>query len=293
MLKEKFIEALVEEDIGRGDLFARISQHRQIRAYVIAKSDGILSGKEYVTVLADKYGLNCEWSFNDGDRFNKGEKLLWVFGESKTLLSLERSILDILLHASSIATLTHRYVKAIEGSGVKLLDTRKTRPLLREFEKYAVRCGGGVNHRMGLDDCLMLKDTHLQTIYDLEGFMKEVRRTIPFTAKVEIECETFEMVQKAMAVGADIVMCDNMPLEEIRRVVAFRNAQYPHILLEASGNVTLETIEALAQTGVDAISSGSIIHQANWIDLSMKVEERSAPKVILGEVDPSAGGVIA
>ena len=265
---------MVEEDIGRGDLFSRISSNSQIRAYVIAKSDGVLSGKEYVDVLVEKYGLKCEWSFNDGDRFVKGEKLLWVFGDSKTLLSLERSMLDILLHASSIATLTQQYVKAIEGSGVKLLDTRKTRPLLREFEKYAVRCGGGVNHRMGLDDCLMLKDTHLQTISDLEGFMQEVRRTIPFTSKVEIECESFEMVERAMAVGADIVMCDNMGLEEIGKVVAFRNAHYPHILLEASGNVTLETIEALARTGVDAISSGSIIHQANWIDLSMKVEEK-------------------
>ncbi len=275
MLKEKFVEALVEEDVGRGDLFSRVSSHRQIRAYVIAKSDGVLSGKEYVEVLVRKYGLKCEWAFNDGDRFVKGEKLVWVFGDNKTLLALERSILDLLLHASSIATLTERYVKKIEGTGVKLLDTRKTRPLLREFEKYAVRCGGGVNHRMGLDDCLMLKDTHLQTIGDLEIFMEEVRRTIPFTSKVEIECESFEMVEKAMAVGADIVMCDNMPIEEIRRVVAYRNANYPHILLEASGNVTLETIGALAQTGVDAISSGSIIHQANWIDLSMKVEERS------------------
>ena len=277
MLKEKFVEALVEEDVGRGDLFSRVSSHRQIRAYVIAKSDGVLSGKEYVDVLVRKYGLKCEWAFNDGDRFVKGEKLVWVFGDNKTLLALERSILDLLLHASSIATLTERYVKKIEGTDVKLLDTRKTRPLLREFEKYAVRCGGGVNHRMGLDDCLMLKDTHLQTIGDLEAFMEEVRRTIPFTSKVEIECESFEMVENAMAVGADIVMCDNMPIEEIRRVVAYRNANYPHILLEASGNVTLETIGALAQTGVDAISSGSIIHQANWIDLSMKVEERSKP----------------
>ncbi len=274
MQKEKFLEALVAEDVGRGDLFSRLSMHKQIRAYVIAKSDGVLSGKEYVDVLVEMYGLSCEWAFNDGDRFAKGDKLLWVFGDSKTLLSLERSILDILLHASSIATLTERYVEAIEGSGVKLLDTRKTRPLLREFEKYAVRCGGGVNHRMGLDDCLMLKDTHLQTITNLEVFMEEVRRTIPFTSKVEIECETFEMVQQAMAVGADIVMCDNMALETIREVVAFRNEFYPHILLEASGNVTLETIGDLAKTGVDAISSGSIIHQANWIDLSMKVEKR-------------------
>ena len=262
------------EDLGRGDLFSRVSTHKQIRAYVIAKSDGVLSGKEYVDVLVRMYGLGCEWAFNDGDRFVKGEKLLWVFGDNKTLLSLERSILDLLLHASSIATLTERYVKVLEGSSVKLLDTRKTRPLLREFEKYAVRCGGGVNHRMGLDDCLMLKDTHLQTINDLGSFMEEVRRTIPFTSKVEIECESFEMVEQAMEAGADIVMCDNMALEEIREVVLYRNENYPHILLEASGNVTLETIEAIAQTGVDAISSGSIIHQANWIDLSMKVEDR-------------------
>ena len=276
MQKEKFLEALIAEDVGRGDLFSRVSLNRQIRAYVIAKSDGVLSGKEYVEKLTEMYGLKCEWAFNDGDRFEKGEKLLWVFGENKTLLSLERSILDLLLHASSIATLTEQYVEAIKETGVKLLDTRKTRPLLREFEKYAVRCGGGVNHRMGLDDCLMLKDTHLQTIGDLGSFMEEVRRTIPFTAKVEIECESFEMVREAMAAGADIVMCDNMALDDIGEVVAYRNEHYPHILLEASGNVTLETIAALAQTGVDAISSGSIIHQANWIDLSMKVEEQSA-----------------
>jgi len=198
--------------------------------------------------------------------------LLLISGDSKIILSLERSILDMVLHASSIATLTAQYVKAIKDTGVKLLDTRKTRPLLREFEKYAVRCGGGLNHRMGLDDCLMLKDTHLKTIDDLDLFMQEVRQKIPFTSKVEIECESMEMVKRAMHAGADIVMCDNMSEEETREVVAYRNANYPHILLEASGNVTLDTIAQIAETGVDAISSGSIIHQANWIDLSMKVE---------------------
>ena len=178
----------------------------------------------------------------------------------------------MVLHASSIATLTAKYVDAIKDTGVKLLDTRKTRPLLREFEKYAVRCGGGLNHRMGLDDCLMLKDTHLQTIDDLDTFMKEVRQKIPFTSMVEIECETLAMAKKAMEAGADIVMCDNMSIEETKEVVRYRNENYLHILLEASGNVTLETIEEIANTGVDAISSGAIIHQANWIDLSMKVE---------------------
>ena len=218
------------------------------------------------------YDLSLMWEIKDGETFKKGKKLLFVSGDSKKILSLERSILDIALHASSVASLTSAYVEAIAHTGVKLLDTRKTRPLLREFEKYAVRCGGGINHRMGLDDCLMLKDTHLQTIDDLDMFMQEVKTKIPFTSKIEIECEDLVMVKRAMKAGADIVMCDNMSLEKMKEVVAYRNDNYPHILLEASGNVTLETIEAIAQTGVDAISSGAIIHQANWIDLSMKVE---------------------
>ncbi len=273
MLKEEFLKALIAEDIGRGDLFSRISESKEIRAYIIAKSNGVFAGREYIDVLAKMYDLSLMWEVKDGESFKQGDKLLFVTGDSKTILSLERSILDIALHASSIATLTSLYVDAIKETGVKLLDTRKTRPLLRAFEKYAVRCGGGINHRMGLDDCLMLKDTHLQTIDDLDAFMKEVRQKIPFTSKVEIECESLDMVKKAMKVGADIVMCDNMSIEKTKEVVAYRNENYPHILLEASGNVTLDTIVEIAKTGVDAISSGSVIHQANWIDLSMKVEK--------------------
>lgn len=272
MLKEDFLHALISEDVGRGDLFSRISLSKPIRAYIVAKSDGVFAGREYIDALATMHRLSLEWQVEDGSCFKKGEKLLFVSGDSKTILSLERSILDMALHASSIATLTAKYVEAISGTGVKLLDTRKTRPLLRTFEKYAVRCGGGINHRMGLDDCLMLKDTHLKTITDLDAFMKEVRQKIPFTAKVEIECESLKMAKVAMRAGADIVMCDNMSLEETKAVVAYRDANYPHILLEASGNVTLETIGEIAKTGVDAISSGAVIHQANWIDLSMKVE---------------------
>lgn len=272
MLKETFLKALVAEDIGRGDLFSRISESKEVRTFIIAKSDGVFAGREYIEKLAKMYDLSLIWEVKDGESFRQGDKLLFVSGDSKIILSLERSILDIALHASSIATLTAQYVAAIKETGVKLLDTRKTRPLLREFEKYAVRCGGGINHRMGLDDCLMLKDTHLQTIDDLDVFMKEVRQKIPFTSKVEIECESLEMVKRAMKAGADIVMCDNMSLVETKEVVAFREENYPHILLEASGNVTLDTIQEIAQTGVDAISSGAVIHQANWIDLSMKVE---------------------
>ena len=272
MLKHKFIESMIAEDIGRGDLFSRISIAKEVRAYIIAKSEGFFAGREYIEVIAKMYDLHLEWEVEDGSSFVVGEKLLFVSGNSKQILSLERSILDIALHASSIATLTGKFVEKVKPYGVRLLDTRKTRPLLREFEKYAVRCGGGINHRMGLDDCLMLKDTHLKTIDNLSEFMVEVRQKIPFTSKVEIECEDFVGVKEAMRAGADIVMCDNMSNDAIREVVAYRNEHHPHILLEASGNVTLDTIEEIAKTGVDAISSGSLIHQANWIDLSMKME---------------------
>ncbi len=272
MLKENFIKEMIAEDVGRGDLFARISESKQISAYIIAKSDGVFAGQEYIDVMARMYDISFEWKVNDGEHFSKGEKLVLISGDSRIILSLERSILDIALHTSSIATLTAKYVAAIADTGVKLLDTRKTRPLLRGLEKYAVRCGGGLNHRMGLDDCLMLKDTHLKTIDNLADFMEQVRKKIPFTSNVEVECETLQMAQEAMAAGADIVMCDNMSLEETAAVVKLKTERYPHVLVEASGNVTLETIKEIAQTGVDAISSGSIIHQANWIDLSMRVD---------------------
>ena len=270
--EQEFIKAALKEDIGRGDLFARISESKEVSGYIIAKSSGVFAGANYVEATKKLFDINIELLVQDGDSFTAGDKLLTISGNSKILLSLERTLLNTILHASSIATLTAEFVKKIAPYKVKLLDTRKTRPMLRELEKYAVRCGGGTNHRMGLDDCLMLKDTHLKTIDNLNKFMQEVREKIPFTSKVEIECESFDMAKSAMEAGADIVMCDNMSLEETKKVVAFRDKNYSHILIEASGNVTLDTIEEIAKCGVDAISSGSTIHQSKWIDLSMKMD---------------------
>ena len=270
--EQEFIKAALKEDIGRGDLFARISESKEVSGYIIAKSSGVFAGANYVEATKKLFDINIELLVQDGDSFSAGDKLLTISGNSKILLSLERTLLNTILHASSIATLTAEFVKKIAPYKVKLLDTRKTRPMLRELEKYAVRCGGGTNHRMGLDDCLMLKDTHLKTIDNLNKFMQEVREKIPFTSKVEIECESFDMAKSAMEAGADIVMCDNMSLDETKKVVAFRDKNYSHILIEASGNVTLDTIEEIAKCGVDAISSGSTIHQSKWIDLSMKMD---------------------
>lgn len=268
----QFIREVLAEDIGRGDLYARVSESTPASAKIIAKSDGVVAGEVYLNVLADIEKFTITWHKRDGDKFLKGDVLMKLNGDSHTLLRIERTLLNMLLHASSIATLTRQYVDLVAPYGTKLLDTRKTRPLLRNFEKYATRIGGATNHRMGLDDALMLKDTHLKTIDNLESFMAEARKKIPFTSKIEIEAEDFEMAKKAMEVGADIVMCDNMSPEQLGEVIAFKRENYPSVLLEASGNISLNTIESYARTGVDAISTGSLIHQANWIDLSMKMD---------------------
>ena len=272
MNKVKLLKIAIAEDIGRGDLFSKVSKSKPAKAKIVAKSSGILAGEEYINEFKKiDESIKITFLVHDKEEFKKGDIIATIDGESNTILSYERVILNLLQHASGIATNTHEYVKLISGYDMKLLDTRKTRPALRELEKYAVRCGGGVNHRLGLDDCLMLKDTHVATIDDLKSFMKEVRKEIPWTSKVEIECETFGQVKSAMEAGADIVMCDNMSYDQIQKVVEFRNKNYPHILLEASGNITKENLVEYAKTGVDAVSSGSLIHQAVWVDFSMKI----------------------
>ncbi len=268
---EEFVKKALAEDTGRGDLYALVEPSVETKADIIAKSDGVVAGVKYLDALAKLEDFEIIWGKKDGDTFVKGDVIAILNGDSHTILRIERTLLNMLLHASSIATLTRKYVNIVKPYGVKLLDTRKTRPHLRDFEKYATRCGGGVNHRMGLDDSLMIKDTHLKTIQDLKAYIKKAREVIPFTTKIEVEAESFEIAKTAFASDADIVMCDNMTPDEIKEIVKFRDAKYPHITLEASGNISLQTIEGYAKSGVDAVSTGSTIHQASWIDLSMKV----------------------
>ena len=266
-----FVKKALEEDVGRGDLFALIGNDVCATGILTCKDTGIFAGAPYLEALCAQEGLKFDLHVKDGEDLEKGQKIATITGSSLQLLKCERTLLNMIQHASGIATNTNAFVRLLGKSRLKILDTRKTRPHLRIFEKYAVRCGGGENHRMGLDDCLMLKDTHLKTISDLKAFMESARRKLPFTCKVEIECESFEQVKEAMSAGADIIMCDNMAFEKIKEVVAYRNEHYPHILLEASGNITKETLKAYSETGVDAISSGSLIHQATWLDFSMKI----------------------
>jgi nicotinate-nucleotide pyrophosphorylase (carboxylating) len=272
MIIEEFVKEVWLEDIGRGDLYAQVADCVPISGKIVAKSDGILAGVKYANVLPKLSFFTLTWNFKDSDKFKKGDILAVFNGDSHTVLSMERTLLNMVLHASSIATRTNEYLELIKAYPVKLLDTRKTRPLLRNFEKYATRMGGAINHRLGLDDSLMLKDTHLKTISNLKEYIKKARQNIPFTAKIEVECESFDEVKIAMDAEVDIIMCDNMKPEDLSQIVYFRDKNYPSILLEASGNINKENIKDYAKTGIDAISSGSLIHQSQWIDLSMKFD---------------------
>lgn len=272
-IKEVVREAILE-DIGRGDLFALVSDHRDVEAKVIAKEDGVLAGQVYVKELGIMEHIEIEFIKFDGELLKVGDTIAYVRGEVERVLMYERVILNLLQHASGIATNTAEFVSLVKGYSIKLLDTRKTRPGLRIMEKYAVRCGGGTNHRLGLDDCLMLKDTHLAAIDDLHHFIEIARRKIPYTSKIEVECESIEATYEAMSSGADLIMCDNMSTEDIIKVVEYRNKNHPHVLVEASGNVDKTNILEFAKTGVDAISSGSLIHKAVWLDFSMRIESK-------------------
>lgn len=269
---KKFVKNAIIEDNGRGDLFYDVAPKGRFKARAIAKDDGVLAGELYAKALAKSEKFDCKFLKHDGDKLKKGDVIAELEGKASILLSSERTFLNMLQHASGIATMANKFVSKVDDLDIALLDTRKTRPQLRDFEKYASRIGGAINHRLGLDDCLMLKDTHMRTIKDLKVFIKDARKRISWVTKIEIECETFEQVKEAMEAGADIIMCDNMTPTQIKEVVKFRNKVHPHILLEASGNISLETVREYALTGVDALSSGSIIHQSTWLDFSMKFD---------------------
>ncbi|NLC28685.1 MAG: carboxylating nicotinate-nucleotide diphosphorylase [Campylobacteraceae bacterium] len=271
MIKDFVINAL-EEDLGRGDLFSQIFTSMPAKANLICKDNGIFAGKEYASALCEHTKCDISWKVKDGDEISQGALLASLSADAASLLQIERTLLNILQHASGIATKTNSFAKLLKDTKVRLLDTRKTRPLLRAFEKYAVRCGGGSNHRFGLDDALMLKDTHLALLKDMKSAVDKARQVLPFTTTIEIECESFAQAKEALNAGADIIMCDNMKVEQIEEVISFRNTLFPHVRIEASGNITIETVKNIAKTGVDAISVGGLIHQAKWLDFSMKME---------------------
>ena len=271
MQADKLIRMALQEDITSEDVSTNAVMRSAVKGTVdlIAKEDGIIAGLDVYARVFQILDEKTEISFNfkDGEAVKKGDLLGTVTGDIRVLLSGERVALNYLQRMSGIATYTKQVSKLLEGSKVTLLDTRKTTPNCRVFEKYAVRIGGGCNHRYNLSDGVLLKDNHIGAAGSVAKAVAMAKEYAPFVRKIEIEVETLDMVKEAVAAGADIIMLDNMTPEQMKEAVAYIDGRAE---TECSGNVTLENIQRLTDVGVDYISSGALTHSAPILDISMK-----------------------
>lgn len=261
----------LQEDITGEDVTtnAILPEDCQGEAELLCKQDGIIAGLDVFarpfTLLDDKVWF--EFFVKDGDEVHKGQKLAKVVGSMRAILSAERVGLNYLQRMSGIATYTHQVVSLLEGTGMTLVDTRKTTPNMRVFEKYAVTVGGGKNHRYNLSDGVLLKDNHISAAGGVAKAIAMAKAYAPFVRKIEVETETLDMVREAVGAGADIIMLDNMSHDMMKEAVTLIDGRAE---TECSGNVTKENIAALADIGVDYISSGALTHSAPILDLSLK-----------------------
>lgn len=261
----------LREDITSEDITtnAIMKKYQEGSVQLICKQDGIIAGLpvfERVFHLTDPK-TEVFLFVEDGAEVKSGQQIGEVHGDIRVLLSAERTALNFLQRMSGIATYTHESAKLLEGTKTKLLDTRKTTPNMRVFEKYAVKVGGGYNHRYNLSDGVLLKDNHIAAAGGITQAINLAKEYASFVRKIEIEVENMDMVKEAVEAGADIIMLDNMSIDEMKEAVAYINGR---ALTECSGNVTKETIKDLAQIGVDYISSGALTHSAPILDLSLK-----------------------
>ncbi len=270
-IQEKVKEFLLE-DIGVKDITTdSLDVDRKARGYFIAKDDGVLAGIDfaiYIFKILDE-NLKVISYKKDGSSVKKGDVLLEIEGNGKALLKGERTALNITQRLSGIATLTRKYVERLEGTKTKLLDTRKTTPGFRYFEKYAVKVGGGENHRFALYDMVMIKDNHILLAGSISEAVKQIKKKVSPMVKIEVEISSLEELKEALKCDVDIIMLDNMNLEEIKEAVKLVNGK---VKLEASGNITLDNIREVALTGVDFISTGATIHSSKWLDISMRID---------------------
>ena len=263
--------AALREDISNEDVStnAVIREETPGEVELLAKQDGVIAGLEVFARVFTLLDERTEVTFlcKDGDAVRSGQLLGRVRGDIRVLLSGERVALNLLQRMSGIATCAREMAAALQGTNTRLLDTRKTTPGLRILEKYAVRVGGGYNHRFNLSDGVLLKDNHIAAAGGVREAVRLAREYAPFLQKVEVEVETLEMVDEAVAAGADVIMLDNMPVEDMREAV---HRIAGRAQTECSGNVTREKLQALADIGVDYISSGALTHSAPILDISMK-----------------------
>jgi nicotinate-nucleotide pyrophosphorylase (carboxylating) len=268
------IRRALAEDVGQGDITtaATVAPGQLGRARIKVKeprmtlAGGFLIEQVFRIAGADPKVTSLK---TDGSELKAGDMLAEIEGQLAGLLIGERTALNFVQLLSGIATAAHRYVEAIAGTRAKIIDTRKTHPGLRLLEKYAVRAGGGHNHRFGLDSGVLIKENHVAAAGGITSAIERARKLAPHTLKIEVECETLAQVDEAVRAGADVILLDNMTLDNVREA---RSKVGPKILLEVSGGITLDTVRALAETGVDLISVGALTHSVKAVDISMRID---------------------
>jgi len=268
---EDILTRALKEDMPQGDITTDnlIDDDEIAKAVLISKDEGIIAGIEVAKKafqLLDE-NITFEENVKDGDYVKKGDIIARIEGKTKAILKAERTALNLLQRMSGIATKTHEFCQKVKDLPVKIVDTRKTTPGLRYLEKYAVRVGGGTNHRYCLSDGVLIKDNHISAAGSIKKAVEIIREKIPHTIKIEVETETLDQVREALEAGADIIMLDNMSREMMKEAVKIINKK---ALVEASGNVSLETVRDIALTGVDIISVGKLTHSVSAFDISLR-----------------------
>lgn len=270
---DEIIKGTIKEDINYIDVTTDylIPEEATSHAKLISKDEGVIAGLEIATrvftLLDDSTQINL--LMKDGDHVVKGDVIATISGKTRTLLKGERTALNLLQHMSGVATATNKCVQLVAGTKASIVDTRKTLPLLRPLQKYAVRCGGGKNHRFNLSDAAMLKDNHIDAYGSLTNAVTALRQKAGHMLKIEVETRSLEELEEALAVGADVIMLDNMDYDTMKEAVRRTNGR---AVLEASGNVTHENIKQVAECGVDIISLGALTHSVKCFDISMRIE---------------------
>jgi nicotinate-nucleotide pyrophosphorylase (carboxylating) len=267
---------LLKEDLGRGDVTtqATVRGGARGRGRFLAKEDFILCGLEVAEAVfaAIDTAIQLESHVYDGEKIVAGTEFARIEGPADVLLTGERTALNLLQRLSGVATLTRAYADRIEGTGAKIVDTRKTTPGLRLLEKYAVTAGGGFNHRFGLDDGVLIKDNHIALAGGVRRAIELSRQSVHHLMKIEVEVANQSQLKEALSARADVIMLDNMSLEEIKQSVGVIRAQAAETIIEVSGGVNLETVRPMAECGVDLISVGAITHSARSVDISLKTK---------------------
>ena len=270
LLVEENVKRALNEDLQYGDITTEsvVLNHKIAKVDIIAKEKGVIAGTEVFKMVFKTLGdVEVDFSVNDGEEVEKGQYFGQVSGDAKKILMGERVALNYMQRMCGIATLTREFVERLEGTKVKLLDTRKTTPNMRIFEKYAVKVGGGTNHRFGLNDGVMIKDNHIEAAGGIKNAVSLARKNSPFVRKIEVEVESIEQLKEALETKADIIMLDNMDIKTLKEAVKLIDNRAE---VEASGNVTLDNIREIAKTGVDFISTGAVTHSFKVLDISMK-----------------------